>query len=239
MMHINDRGINHILFDLDETLYPQETGLMAVVSQRINDYMRLRLGIPASRVLELRNRYYRLYGTTGRGLYLHHHLDVHDYLIYVHDLPVEEYLSPDPLLDEVLDSIEAEKVVFTNSPREYVQRVLRALGVERHFDRIFDIYFLEQINKPDRRAYLKVIKALETDGQDCLIVDDLARNLKPGKDLGMVTVLVGDSPILKDPLGKGSLSRRSQRDPVGWEKEEGVDFVIPKVTELGRIMRRA
>ena len=220
-MHINGRGINHILFDLDETLYPKETGLMAVVSQRINDYMRLRLGIPTSQVPELRKRYYRRYGTTSRGLYLHHHLDVHDYLVYVHDLPVEEYLSPDPLLDEVLDGIEAEKAVFTNSPREYVQRVLRALGVERHFDRIFDIYFLEQINKPDRRAYLKVIEALETDGQDCLIVDDLARNLKPGKDLGMVTVLVGDDP-------KGSL----------WE-EEGVDFVIPKVTELERMMKGA
>ncbi len=220
MMRVNDRGINHILFDLDETLYPKELGLMAVVSQRINDYMRLRLGIPASQVPELRKRYYRRYGTTSRGLYLHHHLDAHDYLVYVHDLPVEEYLSPDPLLDEVLDGIEVEKAVFTNSPQEYVQRVLRALGVERHFDRIFDIYFLEQINKPDKRAYLKVIEALETDGQDCLILDDLARNLKPGKDLGMVTVLVGDGP-------KGSL----------WEKEEGVDFVIPKVTELGNILR--
>jgi len=234
MMRINDRGINHILFDLDETLYSKETGLMAAVSQRINDYMRLRLGIPASQIPELRERYYRRYGTTSRGLYLHHHLDVDDYMIYAHDLPVEEYLSPDPRLDEVLGSIEAEKAVFTNSPCEYVQRVLRALGVEHHFDRIFDIYFLEQINKPDKRAYLKVIEALETDGQDCLIVDDLTRNLKPGKDLGMVTVLVGDGPILKDPLGKGSLSRR---DPEGWEKEEGVDFVIPRVTELERIMK--
>lgn len=222
MMRVNDRGINYILFDLDETLYPKETGLMDVVNQRINEYMRLRLGIPASQVLELRERYYRRYGTTSRGLYRHHHLDVHDYLVYVHDLPVEEYLLPDPFLDEVLGSIEAEKAVFTNSPRDYVQRVLRALGVERHFDRIFDIYFLEQINKPDKRAYLKVIKALETDGQDCLIVDDLATNLKPGKELGMVTVLVGDDP-------KGSL----------WEKEEGVDFVIPRVTELERIMKRA
>jgi putative hydrolase of the HAD superfamily len=222
MMRVNDRGINYILFDLDETLYPKETGLMDVVNQRINDYMRLRLGIPVSQVLELRERYYRRYGTTSRGLYRHHHLDVHDYLVYVHDLPVEEYLLPDPFLDEVLGSIEAEKAVFTNSPRDYVQRVLRALGVERHFDRIFDIYFLEQINKPDKRAYLKVIKALETDGQDCLIVDDLATNLKPGKELGMVTVLVGDDP-------KGSL----------WEKEEGVDFVIPRVTELERIMKRA
>jgi len=221
MMRINDRGINHILFDLDETLYSKETGLMAVVSQRINDYMRLRLGIPASQIPELRRRYYRLYGTTGRGLYLHYNLDIHDYMVYVHDLPLEEYLSSDPLLDEVLGSIEAEKAIFTNSPRDYVERVLRVLGVERHFERIFDIYFLEQINKPHRRAYLKVIEALESDGQDCLIVDDLVRNLKPGKDLGMVTVLVGDGP-------KGSL----------WEKEEGVDFVIPKVADLERILKR-
>lgn len=228
MMRIKDGEINHILFDLDETLYPKERGLMAAVSQRINDYMHRRLGIPVSQILELRKGYYRRYGATGRGLYLHHHLDVDDYLRYVHDLPVEEYLSSDPLLDEVLEGIEAEKSIFTNAPSEYVGRVLRVLGVARHFDHILDIYFLGRINKPDKRAYLKVIEVLRSDGHDCLIVDDLVRNLKPGKDLGMVTVLVGDGPILKDPLGEGSLG----------EREEGVDFVISRVTELGRIMER-
>ncbi len=218
MMRIDGRRIEYVLFDLDETLYPRERGLMSAVSTRINDYMQTHLGIPASQIPKLRERYYRRYGTTSRGLYLHHHLDIADYMFYVHDLPVEDYLAPDPQLDEVLGWIEAEKAIFTNSPREYVMRVLRALGVERHFNHIFDIHFLECINKPDVRAYRRVLKALRAEGRECVLVDDLVRNLKPGRDLGMVTVLVGD----EESRGKGS-----------------VDFVIPRVTDLPRIMEKA
>jgi len=71
--------IRNVLFDLDETVYPKDTGLMDLVSRRITEYMSERMGIDPETVSELRLEYYERYGTTGRGLFLHHDFDVEDY----------------------------------------------------------------------------------------------------------------------------------------------------------------
>ena len=84
----NRNSIKHVLFDLDETMYPTETGIMDLISERINEYMSVRLGIEPDEVASLRSGYYERYGTTGRGLYLHHDVDVGEYFEFVHDLPV-------------------------------------------------------------------------------------------------------------------------------------------------------
>ena len=80
--------IGYVLFDLDETVYAKELGLMDLIDQRINLYMTRHLGIDPEGVGALRRKYYQLYGTTGRGLHLNHELDVEDYYEFVHALPV-------------------------------------------------------------------------------------------------------------------------------------------------------
>lgn len=206
--------MKYILFDLDNTLYPRHSGVMQIVSQRISQYMEQRLGLEPSLVKKLREEYWRRYGTSLRGLQLHHDVDAEDYLAYVHDFPVEEYLKPDSDLDLILGRIEAEKVVFTNASAEYARRVLRALGVEDHFGHIFDIHFLDYACKPDERAYKLVLEALGARGEECVIVDDSPRNLRPAKRLGMTTVLVGDD-------GAGCM-----------------DFAIARVTDLAEVLSK-
>ena len=63
--------MRYILFDMDETLYPKETGLMDAVSKRISRYMELRLGVDPSQIEGLRAEYYRRYGTTMRLSLIH------------------------------------------------------------------------------------------------------------------------------------------------------------------------
>jgi len=214
---LEDRNtVEFVLFDLDETIYPKDTGLMELVSQRISDYMTLRLGIDPQTVQQLRRKYYEEYGTTGRGLFLHHHeLDVEDYFFFVHDLPVEEFLQPNRRLDEVLDSLGAEKVIFTNATAEHARRVLQALGIDRHFGIMIDIRELEYVPKPDIDAYRKAVSLLSARPEECMLVEDRVRNLTPGKELGMTTVLVGN-----------------QRDA------EGADFIIEDVTEVADVVAR-
>ncbi len=206
--------MRYILFDMDETLYPKETGLMDAVSERISRYMELRLGVDPSQIEGLRAEYYRRYGTTMRGLMVNYQIDPEDYLAFVHDIPVEEYIAADPALAEMLAGIELEKDIFTNASLEYVHRILDCLGVRGYFHRIFDIRALNYIGKPDLRAYIRVLKALDTVGGECLIVDDRPRNLEPAKELGMTTVLVGDD-------GAGC-----------------VDFAIARVTDLAEVLNR-
>ena len=53
-----------ILFDLDETLYPSQSGLMARIGELMSRYMEERLGMSPSEVPTLREHYYHTYGTT-------------------------------------------------------------------------------------------------------------------------------------------------------------------------------
>jgi putative hydrolase of the HAD superfamily len=212
-MNDHPSGIRYVLFDLDDTVYARDKGLMDLISRRISEYMEQRLGMDPKTVKELRQRYYERYGTTGRGLFIHHSLDLEDYFSFVHDVPVEELLRRDGDLDQMLEGLDAEKVIFTNATTRHARRVLRALGIERHFARIIDIHDLEFIPKPDIRAYKKVLKLLKARPEECMLVEDRVRNLTPGKALGMSTVLVG-----------------------GTEPAEGADFVLEDITELGKLL---
>jgi putative hydrolase of the HAD superfamily len=126
-----------------------------------------------------------------RGLMIHHNLNADDFLEYVHDVGVEKRLSPDPDLEGLLKSITVEKGIFTSGHKPHAQRVLRCLGVERYFPQIFDILFTRCIPKPNPEPYRQVLDHLCLQGQECMMIEDMPANLKPAKDLGMITVLVG------------------------------------------------
>ena len=81
-----------IFFDLDDTLYPSSTGLWYAIKDRMNTYMAERMGFAPAEISKIREKYYRQYGTTLRGLEANHEIDVKDFLAYVHDIPLG--LSP-------------------------------------------------------------------------------------------------------------------------------------------------
>ena len=64
-----------LFFDLDDTLYPSSTGLWPAIKDRMNLYMIERLGIPENDVPFLREQYFKMYGTTLRGLEERHKVD--------------------------------------------------------------------------------------------------------------------------------------------------------------------
>ena len=104
-----------LFFDLDDTLYPSSTGLWPAIKDRMNLYMIERLGVPESDVPFLREQYFKMYGTTLRGLEERHRVDKQDFLAYVHDLPLTEYLCPNPVIREVIASLPTRNLIFTNA----------------------------------------------------------------------------------------------------------------------------
>jgi putative hydrolase of the HAD superfamily len=206
--------IKYILFDLDDTLYSRKTGLMAAIGQRIHQYIQERVGLDPVGARDLRRHYLQTYGTTLKGLQVHYNVDTEDYLAYVHDVPLGDYLKPDETLNRVLTEIQAEKVIFTNATTEHAHRVLRFLDVEHHFSRIVDLRATNYVNKPQPGAYRCVLDILGVRPEECLMVEDSVHNLKPAKELGMVTVLVNSSG------------------------GDGVDFAIDDVTQVGEVFRQ-
>ncbi len=185
-------GLEVIFLDLDDTLYPRTNGLWQAIAGRILDFMIRRLGMTPAEAEERRADYLERYGTTLGGLVRHHGVDPLDYLRFVHDLPLEIYLAPDPRLYDLLATLSCRRVIFTNAHREYVERVVDRLGVADMLDQIIDILALQMHHKPEPEAYQL---ALALTGNPlpsrCAIVDDRARNLVPAAGLGMHAVLIG------------------------------------------------
>jgi len=180
-------GRVHILFDLDDTLYPASLGLFPLVSARIRSYIETNLGLDESTARALQRSYWRQYGTSLRGLMLHHDVDPVPFLEFVHGVPVEDHLKADADLRAILVALPATRHVFTNGPADWVRRVLATLGVADLFDRTFDIVSFGYVPKPNPEPYDTVTQAL---GQQArvILVDDSPANLGPARARGWRTV---------------------------------------------------
>ncbi len=190
LLHVK-HTYQHLIFDLDETLYPRTSGLMQEIGRRITLYLTERLGFNPAEAALLRKRFWIQYGTTLRGLQLEYDVDADDYLHFVHDVPLQDYIAPSPALDAMLGRIPLSKVIFTNADERHARRVLACLGVANHFPLILDIRAVQFCSKPDPLAYQYVLQALRAEGPECILVEDNARNLRPARQLfGMTTVLV-------------------------------------------------
>jgi putative hydrolase of the HAD superfamily len=185
------KKIRYWLFDLDNTLYPQASGLFAAIDARINRYLQKYFDVGSERADTVRRDYFHRYGLTLVGLMRERGADPDHYLEYVHRVEVGNYLRPNERLRSVLKSLPAPKAIFTNGSRTHSVAVMRALGVEELFEDIFDIASVDFIPKPDPRSYRMVLDRLGVEGEEAVLVEDLEKNLPPAKDLGMRTVLVG------------------------------------------------
>jgi putative hydrolase of the HAD superfamily len=181
-----------VLFDLDNTLYPPECGLLQHLDDRINEFVSRRLGLSLEEAKALRRRYVQQYATTLHGLQAEEGVPPSEYLSAVHNaVELERFLTRDEELLAALAAIEIDKVVFTNAPREYARRVIECLGMDEHFRLVIDLEFHDYNGKPFREAYERVVAHLNVRPAECVLVEDTPRNLRVARELGMVTVLVG------------------------------------------------
>jgi putative hydrolase of the HAD superfamily len=180
-----------LYFDLDDTLYPASSGLWEAIRERMNLYMQKVIDLPLPEIIRLRQSYLEKYGTTLRGLQANYEVDQDEYLAFVHDLPLERFIQPDPSLRILLLSLPQKRWVFTNADGNHARRVLKILGVEDCFDGIIDIRAMDFACKPDKVAYEKALE-ISGDGNParCAIFDDAPRNLAPAHDMGFYTILV-------------------------------------------------
>ena len=189
-------SISTIFFDLDDTLYPASSGLWPLIRDRIGLFMLERLMIPADEVQPLRHKLFEEYGTTLRGLQLNYAFDVADFLAFVHDVPLAEYLQPDPLLQIVLQNLPVRKFVFTNADVKHARRVLRILQIEQYFDGIIDVVALDPYCKPMPQSFKIALQAAgEPDPYRCAMIDDIPRTTRAAREQGLFAILYGtDEP---------------------------------------------
>lgn len=187
------------LFDLDNTLYPADSGITEALEHRMNAYVANLTGLNETAAATLRQQYFRTYGTTLRGLQLHHHVDSEDYLETVHQLPIAKCIRPNPALVDRLTRLSAPFAIFTNSPREHAVRILQQMGFHEIFFPIIDVRMMQFQPKPHPNAYQVALEVIGRTASSVYLFEDTLHNLAYAHTIGMRTVYIGSHAPLPLP----------------------------------------
>jgi len=177
------------VFDLDNCLYPASSGLFALIDERMTAYIQRLLNCDPEEAHRVQKDHFHTHGTTLAGLMKNLEVDPHHFLEDVHDIPLDR-IERNERLAVALARLPGRRFVFTNGDAPYARRVLEAIGVHEGFDDLHDIHASSYRAKPDPHGYELMFERFGIDPRRALLVDDMARNLKPAKALGMTTVWV-------------------------------------------------
>lgn len=187
-------ALSHIenwIFDLDNTLYPASADLFGLIDVRMTLYVQRLLGCDAQEARRIQKSFFYEHGTTLSGLMQNHRIDPYEFLAFVHDVEMDA-LQEDRRLVEAVARLPGRKLIFTNGDAAYAGRVLAKLGLSDSFEAIHDIHACAYQPKPQAESYASMTRALAVDATRALFVEDMARNLKPAKAIGMTTVWVNN-----------------------------------------------
>jgi putative hydrolase of the HAD superfamily len=190
---VSAADLSHVdtwLFDLDNTLYPLDSGLGVAISERITDYVEQLTGLPRDDARALQKRYLDQHGLTLKGLMLNHGVDPDEYHAMFADISLEA-VAKDPALIGALARLPGRRLIFTNADAGHARRMMAHLGIEGLFSDVFHIESADFAPKPDPLAFERLIAAHAVTPRSCAFFEDRALNLEPAKALGMTTVLVG------------------------------------------------
>lgn len=181
--------VRNWIFDLDNTLYPASADLFAHIDRRMTAFIAELLSVDLVEAHRIQKAYFIGHGTTLAGLMAEHQVDPHAFLAYVHDIEMDVLQADAPLV-AALARLPGRKLVFTNGDRPYALKVLERLGLGGSFEAVHDIHAMDLRPKPHPDAYAGLCAAFALDPSESLFVEDMARNLKPAKAIGMTTVWV-------------------------------------------------
>ena len=192
------KSIKYWIFDLDNTLYSGETRVFEQVEKKMSKYVSDKLNISIDEAKKIQKNYFHEYNTTLNGMIKNHKIDANEFLDFVHDIDID-FLEKDLKLDEELKKLDGKKIIFTNGSKKHALNVTRRIGIDQHFDDIFDIIDSNFVPKPAMEPYKKLVKKHKIDPNLCVFVEDIARNLKPAYEMGMTTVWIeNEEPWAKE-----------------------------------------
>jgi len=186
--------IKNWIFDLDNTLYSGKTKVFEQVDKKMSEYISKKLNVNIDEAKKIQKNYFYEYNTTLNGMIKNHKIDPDEFLEFVHDINID-FLEKDPELEREIKNLKGKKIIFTNGSKKHAINVTKRIGIDQYFDDIFDIVSSNFIPKPAMEPYKKLVEKHKIDPKLCVLVEDIARNLKPAYEMGMKTVWIeNDEP---------------------------------------------
>ena len=188
------KKIKYWLFDLDNTLYSGDTKVFDQVDKKMSLFISNKLNVSIEEAKKIQKNYFHEYNTTLNGMIKNHKINAEEFLEFVHDVDLT-FLKEDLALQNELTNLVGKKYIFTNGSKAHASNVTKRIGIQNHFDGVFDIVDSDFMPKPSIEPYKKIIQKYGIDPEYCIFIEDIARNLKPAYELGMKTVWIkNDEP---------------------------------------------
>jgi putative hydrolase of the HAD superfamily len=179
------------IFDLDDTLHDASAHIFPQLNQAMTQYIMDTLALDEPAAFKLRQHYWRIYGATLKGLMRHHGTDPYHFLDKTHELmELPQMVIQTKSLRHFLQRLSGRKVVFTNAPMAYAQRVLDLLGIEDLFETVFSVESTRFHPKPAVRGFKRLLTTIGANATDCVMVEDSLPALRTAKRMGMKTIYV-------------------------------------------------
>ena len=177
------------IFDLDNTLYSADSGIFQQVHTLMGNFVSKHLNLELTEAKNLQRKYYKLHGTTLRGMMDNHGVDPDHFLSEVHKLDYS-IVGPNKELNYELEKLVGRKIIYTNANRQHANDVLKRLELTHMFEEIFDIKDANYIPKPELIPYQQIIKDYSIEPSTAAMFDDIAKNLVPAKNVGFTSVWI-------------------------------------------------
>ena len=214
--------IKHLIFDLDNTLYPSTAKLDDGITERMIAFVASWLKTDIQTATILRAEGVPRYGTTLEWLMREAGLkDIELYFRAVHPAGEEAELEANPEERELLSSLLQSNLtlsVLTNAPTEHAVRILKKLEIFDLFSNITDIRTCSLRGKPYKSAYETALNAIGGSINDTLFFDDHIKYTDAFAALGGTAVLVGKNSLPVDAIHASSSEEKSA-DAKRWENE--------------------
>ena len=141
------QSVKFWIFDLDNTLYSGKTRVFEQVDKKMSKYISDKLNVNIDEAKKIQKNYFYEYNTTLNGMIKNHKIDPNEFLEFVHDINID-FLKKDEKLIKELSKLDGKKIIFTNGSKKHAINVTQKIGIDHHFDDIFDIVNSNFVPKP-------------------------------------------------------------------------------------------
>jgi len=204
-----DMKYTHLLFDMDNTLYPASSAMDKGITRRMLECVAEFFHCSMDQAIALRAERIVHYSTTLEWLRSEGLTDIEGFLAHVHPSNEAEELPPQPGLRDFLISLNMPMSILTNAPHEHADTVLGKLGIADLFEAVTDIRDAGFNGKPYPDSYMAALKKVGATIENTLFLDDMQKYTDGWVALGGTAVLIG-SPNGK-PLAEDAESMKKAR----------------------------
>lgn len=190
-----------LVLDMDDTLYPMSSDLRTSLVAAINYFTHKITGCGLEEANERAANYCRKYGLTIKGLLIEGNIVPEEYEEYLDNYVEYDRIRRDERLISLLEAINADIVIFTNSGWVHTRRILERLDILHlcHLIVFTDYQEASFPVKPDEEAYVRVERLMGNVTPEMIyFVDDNLKNVQAALDRGWNAIqIVEDPPVAK------------------------------------------